>query len=115
MATATQIRERALKKLGVTSLNQTVQSEFADDIDIAYLEVHAMLDTLKLATWDYDDDVPDEFAAPVVWLVADARKDEYSVPNDRYARIVADAAKAEQIIRTMQASNVYSTPPADYF
>lgn len=122
-STAAQIREKALKKLGVKATGQTTQSEITADLDKAYEEVYAMLATRALTTWDSDEDIPDEFVAPVVALVADARKDEYSIPNDRYTRIALDARGngtsenpgAVSDIRTMQASNVYKTPEAEYF
>ena len=115
MATATQIREKALKKLGVKAIGSTTQSEIQEDVDNAYTEVYAMLNTLKLTPWDSDEDIPDEFVIPVVYLVADSRKDEYSIPNDRYQRISADGERALPLIKSMLASNVYVTPTADYF
>ena len=115
MATATQIREKALKKLGVKATGQTTQSEIQADVDSAYTEVYAMLNTLKLTTWDVDEDIPDEFVIPVVFLVADSRKDEYSIPNDRYQRVSVDGGRALPLIKDMLASNVYVTPVADYF
>lgn len=123
MATVTQIREKALKKLGVKATGQTTQSEIQADVDAAYNEVYATLAALTLTTWDLDEDIPDAFVAPVTSLTADARKDEYSIPNDRYQRITLDARGdgtaanpgAIANIKTMQASNVYKTPPAEYF
>ena len=123
MASAADIRERAVKKLGLRSLSQTTRSEIATDIDQAYTEVYAMLSVKSLTPWDFDEAVPDEFAKPVVDLVADARKDEYSIPGERYLRITLDARgdgteinrSAIAVIKDMQASNVYKTPPADYF
>ena len=52
MATATQIREKALKKLGVKAIGSTTQSEIQADVDNAYTEVYAMLNTLNLTPWD---------------------------------------------------------------
>ena len=123
MATAQEIREKAAKKLGVLGTGQTLQSETAADIDAAYTEVYAQLDTLNLTTWDSDEEVPDELVKPVVDLVAYARVDEYSVPDNRYTRIRRDALgdkltgdpSARQVIKELQASNVYSTPTPDYF
>jgi hypothetical protein len=115
MATAEQIRERSLRKLGIKAVGQTTQSEVATDIDSAYAEVYAQLEKLELASWEIGEDVPDEFVSPVVWLVADSRKDEYSIPNDRYQRISLDGDRALPKIREMLASNVYKTPPADYY
>lgn len=124
MATAEQIREKAIKKLGINGSSQTTSSSLQNDIDAAYAEVYAQLDTLGLATWDSDEEVPSEFVNPVKNLVAFQRVDEYSVPAERYSRIVRDAkgvtgdtkfpgAVAE--IREMQASNAYKTPEAEYF
>lgn len=123
MATAAEIRNKALKKLGILATGQTAQAEVANDLDDAYTETYAMLNALTLTTWDSDEDVPDEFVKPVVALVADSRKDEYSIPNDRYQRIDLDAngdgtskhPGAIADIKTMQASNVYKTPEAEYF
>ena len=123
MPTNIEIRERAVRKLGLRSMSQTTSSEIADDLDQAYLEVYAMLDKQTLTTWDLDEDIPDEFSHPVVSLVADSRKNEYPIPVDKYARISLDAhgdgtdanPSALLTIRLMQASNVYKTPPAEYF
>jgi hypothetical protein len=123
MSTAAQIREKALRKLGVKATGQTTQAEIAADLDNAYTEVYAMLSSLGLTTWDSDEDIPDEFVAPVVSLVAFARVDEYSIPNDRFQRIDLDAngngspghLGAISAIKELQASNVYKTPTADYF
>ena len=123
MATAAQIRERALRKLGINAAGQTTQAEVREDLDQAYQEVHAMLSTKNIAPWDFDEDIPDEFAEPVVFLVADSRKDDYAIPNDRYQRITLGAIGdgspnnpgAEAKIRIMQASNAYKTPPAEYY
>lgn len=123
MSTATQIREKALRKLGVKATGQITQSEIQDDLDNAYTEVWAGLNALGLTTWDSDEDIPDEFVDPVVAMVAFARANEYSIPNDRFQRIDLDAngngtaahPGAISHIKSRQASNVYKTPVADYF
>ena len=115
MATAAKIREKALKKLGVKATGQTTQAEITADLDAAYVEVYAVLEALDIATWDSDEDIPDEMVVPVVALVAMSRTDEYSVPNDRLQRIAAGAAGAIPLIKELQASNTYKTPTAEYF
>lgn len=123
MATAEEIRNKAAKKLGIFGTGQTIRSEIAEDVDNAYSEVYAQLDTLNLTTWDEDESVPSEFVKPVVDLVAYARVDEYSVSDSRYTRIRRDALgdkltgdpSARQVIKELQASNVYSTPKPDYY
>lgn len=123
MPTAAEIRNRALKKLGVFGTGQTAGPDAAADIDQAYVEVYANLRARQITTWDFDESVPDKFAFDVVALVADSRKDEYRIPNDLYQRIKLDARGDGTSInpgsianlRTVQASNVYKTPETDYF
>jgi hypothetical protein len=115
MATAAQIRTKALKKLGVLAIGQTASAEISADLDEAYEEVYAQLDARNLAEWDSDEEIPDEYVNPVVALVAYARVDEYSIPNDRYQRITLDMRQALAQIREMQESNVYKVPQAVYY
>lgn len=93
MATKTDIRNKALKRLGILGATQTATAEQAVDLEAAYDEVYAELEANDLAVWD-DETIPNEFVAPVVALVAQARLDEYSVSTERYQRIVADASRA---------------------
>ncbi len=115
MSTAAEIREKALKKLGVKAVGNTTRAEIASDVDAAYAEVYAMLDTMSLTTWDFDEEVPDDVVNPVVWLVADVRKDEYSIPDNRYQRVSIDGNKALPLIRELQASNVQAEPVDEYY
>ena len=115
MATATQIRNKALLKMGIHATGQTVESEVADDLDNAYEEVYAALAAKNLVTWDLDEEVPDEYVQPVVALVAFSRADEYGIPNDRYQRIAQNMSRATAEIRELQESNVYKTPKATYY
>ena len=115
MATAAEIRNKAVKKLGVLATGQTLESEIAADLDEAYSEVYAALSAKNLTTWAEDEEVPPEYIGPVVALVAFARVDEYGVPNDRYQRIAGDVSRATAEIRELQESNVYKTPTAMYY
>ncbi len=121
--TKAEIRNKALKKLGVFGTGQVAGSGKAADLDQAYSEVYAQLSARDLVAWDLDEEIPDQFVHAVVALVADARKDEYRIPNDLYQRITLDARGdnttinpgAVKNIRTVQASNVYIQPTAEYF
>lgn len=121
--TKAEIRDKALKKLGVFGTGTTASSGKAADLDQAYLEVYEQLLRRRLVTWDTDEEIPNEYVHSVVALVADARKDEYRIPNDLFQRITLDARGDNTVInpgalaniRTVQASNVYKTPTADYF
>lgn len=121
--TAAEIRNKALKKLGKFGTGTIPDSRKSDDLDQAYKEVYAQLSARHIVTWDLDEEIPDEFIHAVVALCADARKDEYSIPNDRYQRITLDARGNNTVvnpgaianIKTVQASNVYVQPTAEYF
>lgn len=121
MATAEQIREKALKRLGVRGTGQTTQAEIQADVDQAYAEVYAELDAQKAVSWDIEDEVPDEFVQSVVALVAYARLDEYSVPTERYRRIVRDvegtAASPSALlkIKAFLAEDVTEDDPVLYY
>ena len=120
---ATELRNKALQELGVFGTGQTASSEKQADLDAAYTEVYADLSSRSLTTWDIDEEVPDQFVNPIVLLMADARKNVYRIPNDLFQRITLDARGdgthinpgALQDIKTVQASNVYEIPRADYF
>lgn len=120
---ATELRNKALRELRVFGTGQTASSEKQADLDAAYNEVYADLTRRSLTTWDIDEEIPDEFVNPVVLLMADARKNVYGIPNDLFQRITIDARGdgthinpgSYQVIKTVQASNVYEIPRADYF
>jgi hypothetical protein len=103
MATAAEIRNKAAKKLGLFGTGQTLRSEIAANLDQAYAEVYAELELQSLATWSFSGDVPDALVRSVVSLVAGSRVDEYSVPTEKYARIVRENEGAEDRIRKLLA------------
>ncbi len=115
MASAAEIRNKAAKRMGLFGTGQTLQSAISADLTAAYAEVYAQLSAKELVVWDIDEDVPAEFVDDVVTLVAYSRLDEYSVPLEKYKRIVSKVPGAIPNIRALQASNVYKTPPAQYF
>lgn len=115
MATAAQIRDMAATRLGILGEGETLPSYESADLTQAYAEVHAQLDARNMAVWDYADDVPDEYAGHVADLVANARVNDYGIPNDRYSRVVSSASTALLDIKELQASNSYVTPTPDYF
>lgn len=115
MATAAEIRNKAAKRMGLFGTGQTLRSAIAADLDAAYTELYAVLSAKELVVWDEDEAVPSEFVDDLVTLLAYSRLDEYSVPLERYNRIVSKVPGAIPRIRALQASNVYKVPTADYF
>ena len=115
MATAAKIRDMAATRLGILGEGETLPSYESDDLDQAYTEVHAQLSALNIVVWDFDEEIPDEYAGPVTDLVAAARINDYGIPNDRYQRIISSAAAAFGNIKELKGGDAYITPTPDYF
>jgi len=115
MTTAAKIRDMAATRLGILGEGETLPSYETADLDQAYAEVYAQLYALNIAVWDEDDDIPDEYAGAVTDLVANARVNDYGIPNDRYSRITNAAGVALGNLKELISSNTYVTPTPDYF
>ena len=115
MATSAEIRNKAAKKLGLYGTGQTLRSAISADIDAAYTEVYAELAALGIATWGASDAIPSHLVRAMVALVAGARVNEYSLPLERYQRIVADSAAAEKRIRQLTSSGKHGQTPIENF
>ena len=78
MATATEVRNSALRKLGVIESGGTPSTDEATDVDAAYSQVYAYLATEKAVTWDSDEDVPDEATRFVTSVLCAWIADEFA-------------------------------------
>ena len=114
MATVAEIVENAATELGIFGEGQTIRAAHSDDLTKSYNEVYAALSVKSMATWDIDEDVPDEYVPHVVALVAWGRVNRYAIPNDRYKRIGAAAREAPLAIGELNASDTFETPKAEY-
>lgn len=102
MATTAEIRNKALKRLGVLGRGQTARSEDTADLDAAYVELHAKLETDGLAPWGANTvDIPAEFVDDVVSLLAFSRADEYSLSQAKYQRLALAASRAVPNMRRL--------------
>lgn len=90
MATSAEIRNKAAKKLGLYGTGQTLRSAISADLDEAYTEVYGVLVAKELATWASTAEVPDALVEPVVSMVAAHRATQYSIPGERYQRVMRD-------------------------
>lgn len=95
MPTKAEIRDRVLKKLGVLARGQTANAADASSVEQAYDELHAELTERSLAVWALTAEAPDKLAQSVVDMLAFRVCNDYAVSNDRYARLQADAVRAE--------------------
>jgi hypothetical protein len=114
MASIAQVVDRTATRLGVLAEGLALPSYESADLTEAYTEVYAQLDAKNLAVWDFDEPIPDEYVQHVVSLMAISRANDYSIPNDKYQRVVADARMAVPEIRELQAADAYQTPTPDY-
>jgi hypothetical protein len=116
MATTAEIRNKALRMLGVLGRGQTARSEDADDMDNAYAELHAKLLIKGLTPWgDADADIPAGQVADVVALLSYSRMSEYNIPAERAQKIAAMAAMAEPNLRELQALPMQGTTPIENY
>lgn len=115
----TEIRNRALKRLGVTGWGETSQTAITDDMDDAYDEVYAQLEDAELVTWASTADVPDKMVMPVVDLCALARVMEHPVSDSRYQKLILSAGKDGELaigkIRARKNEPFQSTEEAVYY
>ncbi len=90
--TIAECRSRALRKLGKLALGQTPEADLATDMEDAYDQIYARLETKGMVTWSSTDAVPDEFVEDIVSLMAFERSE--ATPDSRYGRIAQDANRA---------------------
>lgn len=116
MATTAEIRNKALKRLGVLGRGQTARSEDADDLDSAYQELHAELEAEGMTPWGANTaDIPAQYVNSIVSLLAFSRINEYSVPTERFQRITLTAAGARRKIRSLQQIPQQGPTPIENF
>lgn len=103
MATRQDLRDRVGGALAVLSSNQSLEPPHAARIETGYLEVYDALKVPGLAVWPYDGEIPAKFMPHLIALVAKncIRLAEYGVSDERYTRIMNDAAIAVTEIRAL--------------
>jgi len=114
MATSAEIRNQALRKLGVLGAAGTASSEDSQDMDKAYNEVYAQLDSIELAYFTQDN-VPDEVSNAVAAKCAWARVSEHLVSEARFQRVRSEAIDADRVISAGLSGRYHSsTNERDY-
>ncbi len=105
--TTAEIRNKALRKLGLLRMGESARPEYAEDLDAAYGEVYAELEAEELPVWSSTAAVPKEYAAAMVALCAYHRLTDYNVPERRAQAIILDAGpegeSAKNRIRKLKA------------
>ncbi len=111
--TTAEIRNKALRKLGLLRMGESARPEYAEDLDAAYNEVYAELEAEELPVWSSTANVPDEYVEPMVALCALARMGDYNVPERRSQWVIAiagtDGELAKNKIRKIKAGTYVPT------
>ncbi|GEM_PF-2110481 len=96
MATKTQVRNRALRRLRVIEAGGTPSADEITDTELAYDELHAFLVTKEAVTWDSDEDVPEEAANHFTTMLCATIADEYA-SESQYRRLQIEAFGQENV------------------
>ena len=115
MATVAQVVDMAASRMGLVGEGQELPSYQSEDMNQSYVEIYAQLDIKDMAVWDFDEDIPDEYASHVANMVAWNRITNYPVDPQRYQMLALSNQIAIPEILELQTSNTYQTPEADYF
>ena len=91
MATKAEIRNRALRKLGVLEAGGTPTADEITDVEEAYDALYGYLESKDAVTWDSDESVPVEAETPMVRLLMAEIADEFGQEEGRYQRIIIEA------------------------
>lgn len=115
MADEADVINKALIRLKAIGRGQTASSTDIADMQAAYDEVYAYLDSRNLTTWEDDEDVPDEYVFWVVALMCKARLDEYGTPEPRRSEIRGDARASILEISRLQARPKTGTTEGEWY
>jgi len=94
MATAAEIRNRALRKLGVLESGGTPTTDEQTDADAAYAALYAFLSEKHAVTWDSDESIPVKAENAVVKMLMAELADEFGSTEGQYQRLQAEASIA---------------------
>jgi hypothetical protein len=115
MVTKAQIRDRTAQEIGILQIGQSLEDTDKVRIEQGYDEVYAELKRDNLNFWSVTGDIPNPFVPYVVALMADNISNTYSIPNERYSRLLPIIQKAKAKISSLGAEPYKSTKkPLDY-
>ena len=103
MVTKAEIRDRAAQEIGILQIGQSLEETDKVRIEQGYDEVYADLKRNNLNFWSSTGDIPNQFVPYVVALIADNISNTYSIPNERYSRLLPIIQKAKAKIASLGA------------
>ena len=118
MASEAEIRNGALRMLGVIDIGDDASTDAPDDdtyMTQKYSEVYAALKKEGMAYWASGGAIPDEYSPHVQALCAFFSTDDYSISSERLQRIQGKTRVAWREIRKLGTPQHESTDkPKDY-
>ncbi len=111
MATPLEVKNSALRSLGVIRFRGAADPEHQAEISEAYDELYARLKDEELVSWSATGNIPAKWATTVIDLLAFSRANQFSVSNDRFARLAGAASVAERYKFVLNADDY--TPPVE--
>ena len=113
--TKAEIRDRTAQEIGILQIGQSLEDTDRVRIEQGYDEVYADLKRSNLNFWSATGDIPNQFVPYVTALIAENISNTYSIPNDRYARLLPMIQKAKAKIASLGAEPYKSIKkPLDY-
>jgi hypothetical protein len=113
--TKAEIRDRTAQEIGILQIGQSLEDTDKVRIEQGYDEVYADLKRDNLNFWSITSDIPNQFVPYVTALIAENISNTYSIPNERYARLLPMIQKAKAKIASLGAEPYKSTrKPLDY-
>jgi len=64
------LKYRVLLKLGVVAAGDSPNADDGATVALRYTDLYSLLAADRLTQWNVTDDIPDEFAAPIVLMTA---------------------------------------------
>ena len=113
--TKEQIIDRVAQEIGILQIGQSLENTDNVRIEQGFNEVYDDLKRDNLNYWSINGDVPNQFVPYFVALISDNVSNTYSIPNERYARLVPMIQKSKAKIASLGAESYKSTKkPLDY-
>jgi hypothetical protein len=121
--TPNELRDAVLQEVGVLAAGESAAPEDAAVATAKYALLHEMLTRKNLASWSLTDDIPDDVAQPVVWMVANLSVAAFGVGPQKRADLLQlggldlpSLSLGERQLRAHVAREyVYTPAKSEYF
>lgn len=115
MATLFDVKQKALRRLGVLSTGQTMTGETEEQVTTAYNALYGELQVKNLIVWPKNGDVPDPFVEHVIDMLAFNLANEFGVSDARWQRLSLSYERAQRkLAELIYPPYVSTSEPVDF-